>query len=250
MPKRVGSALSWGVLLALWASVTETGFVDPLFLSSPTDTFAAMFDGVTTGELLRAAMATLARAYGGFLIATLLGVPLGLMLGGMPRINAAIGGVVDAFRSMPATALFPAFLLLFGIGDTAKVAVATFVCTWAIAIYTAYGVRVAGETRRFLLRLHGTTRTQRFLDGLLRPALPNIVGGMRSALSLALVVTIGIEMIVGTTVGLGRTIYIAQLTYRIPRMYAAIMMAALLGIASNAVFAVGTRRIIHWDRVI
>ena len=216
----------------------------------PIDTARALLDGVLTGSLLRALVATLGRAYGGFVTPTVIGVPVGLMLGGLPKVKDAIGGIVDALRSMPATALFPAFLLLFGIGDTAKVAVVTFVCTWAIAIYTAYGVRVSGETRRFLLRLHQATAWQRLVDGLLLPALPNILGGIRTAISLALVVTIAIEMIVGTTVGLGQTIYVAQVTYRIPVMYAAIVLSAAAGVATNAIFSIASRRWVRWEKVI
>jgi NitT/TauT family transport system permease protein len=112
----------WLALVCIWAGVTETRIVDPLFLSSPTDTARALFDGVLSGSLLRALVATLGRAFGGFVLATVIGVPVGLMLGGLPKVKDAIGGIVDALRSMPATALFPAFLLLFGIGNTAKVA--------------------------------------------------------------------------------------------------------------------------------
>jgi len=243
------ASLPWIGLLGLWAAITEGGMVDPLFLSSPSATLTALFHGIASGDLVIAFVATMGRAYGGFLVAAAVGVPIGLVLGGVPRVNMIFGGLVDALRSMPATALFPAFLLLFGVGEKAKVSVATYVCVWAITIYTAYGVKNSGETRRFLLRLHGASPWQRFIDGLLFPALPSVVGGMRTAVSLSLVVTIGTEMLVGTQTGLGQAIYVAQVTYRIPVMYAAIVLSAVGGLASNAAFRWLSRRVVHWERL-
>lgn len=183
------SSFGWIVLLAAWALLTETGRVDPLFLSSPSQTLTALLGGLVSGELLEGLIATLFRSLSGFAIAVLLGTPLGLVLGGFAKADRVLGNVIDGLRSMPATALFPAFLLVFGIGEGSKIAVATFVCIWGMVIYTAYGVKTAGHIRRFLLRLHNVSVRQRFVDGLLFPALPSIFGGMRTTLSLALVIT-------------------------------------------------------------
>jgi NitT/TauT family transport system permease protein len=223
------------------------GLADPLFLASPSSTFRALAEGIISGSLITAALATLWRAGCGFLVASVLGIGLGLALGGVPWVRETFGGVIDAFRSMPATALFPVFLLALGIGDKAKIAVVVFVCMWAMAIYTAYGVRGASEVRRFLLRLHNAGPVQYFWDGLFLPALPNILGGMRASVSLSLVITIGTEMIVGTRYGLGQSIYMAQLTYRTPDMYAAILMSALIGFVVNRVFLAISNSLVKWE---
>jgi ABC-type nitrate/sulfonate/bicarbonate transport system permease component len=238
--------IPWLCLLLIWAMLTETRIVDPIFLSSPSTTFAALMGGIFSGELIVAVFATLARAISGFLIATLIGVPLGLLIGGLPNVNQFLGSFIDGLRSMPATALFPAFILLFGIGDAAKIAVVTFVCMWTMTIYTAYGVQDSGETRRFLLRLHKVSKLQFLLDGLFFPALPSILGGMRTSLSLTLVITIATEMIVGTTVGLGQTIFNAQILYQIPMMYAAIILSALAGMVLNFLFIAFSSKLVHW----
>lgn len=240
--------LPWVAGVALWAALTETGLVDPLFLAPPGKTAAALWRGLFgSHELSWALLYTLRRALSGFVIASLLGVPLGLLVGGVPQVDRIFGRTIDGLRSMPATALFPAFLLVFGIGEASKVAVATFVCLWALVIYTAYGVRSSGGTRRHLLRLHGVSAAQIFFDGLFYPALPSILGGMRTSLSLALVVTISVEMLIGTKFGLGQTIYIAQSTYAIPTMYAAIILAALAGILINYLFQLLTRVCVRWE---
>jgi NitT/TauT family transport system permease protein len=236
----------WITALLLWALLTETKAVDPLLLASPSDTARALLDGIGSFVLVRALGCTLLRALAGFLIATLIGVPLGLVLGGFASVNEVLGSFVDGLRSMPATALYPVFLLAFGLGDLSKIAVATFICTWAMAIYSAYGVRSSGETRRFLLRLHNVPWSQILLDGLLFPAMPSIIAGMRTVLSLAWVVTIGVEMIVGTKYGIGQAIFDAQNTFRIPLMYASIVLAALAGIGMNQFFILAAKWLTPW----
>jgi ABC-type nitrate/sulfonate/bicarbonate transport system permease component len=240
-------ALGWLVLVAIWSFLTDGGFADPLFLASPRSTFSALAEGVLSGGLVAAALATLWRASCGFLIASVVGTSIGLALGGISWVRDTLGGIVDALRSLPATALFPVFLLVLGIGDKAKIAVVVFVCMWAMAIYTAAGVREASTVRRFLLRLHDVGQLQYFWDGLFLPALPTILGGMRASISLSLVITIGIEMIVGTSSGLGQSIYMAQLTYKISDMYAAILVSAFLGFVVNRLFLFLSSRLVKWD---
>jgi NitT/TauT family transport system permease protein len=249
--QRLAPALApWGVLVLLWYLCTkgERPLIDPLFLSSPSDTLTALREGLRNAKLINAFGMTFGRALGGFLIATVIGVPLGLVLGGIAAVQRMLGNVVDALRSMPATALYPLFMFAFGSGSLSKIAVAAFVCTWAIAIYTAHGVSGSGQTRRFLLRMHRVSRTQFLLDGLLFPAMPAIIGGMRTAVSLAVVLTIGIEMIVGTTSGLGQAIFNAQNTYQIPDMYAAIVLAAVGGVLVNRGFVFFAQWLAPWSQ--
>ncbi len=238
--------LPWLLAVAVWWLITLPGGIDPLFLSSPKATLGSFVEGIRSRELLLATAATVKRVLSGLGIATVAGVAIGLLLGGYRPVRNSLGPFVDGIRSMPATALFPAFLIAFGVGDAAKIAVAAFVCTWAIAIVTADAVATTGATKQFLLRLHGTSTLQRFVDGFLMPALPSVLGAVRAAAGLALVVTVAVEMIVGTKVGLGQTIYEAQVTYRISLMYAAIGMSALAGVVLNlGLKAVGVS-VLHW----
>lgn len=245
--RRIGAGiLGWSVLLALWFFATLTRLVDPLFVASPMDTAIALSREGMSGHLLAAASLTTGLALLGFCIGVLIGVPLGLMLGGVALFRRIFGGIVDSFRSVPSTALFPIFLLFFGVGRTSKIAVAAFVCTLALAIYTAAAVPAHDSTRRFLLRLHHAPWWRRFLDGLFFPALPGVIGGMRTAVSMALVGTIANEMIIGTDLGLGRYIYDAQMTFRIPEMYAAIIVAGLVGVLLNRLLVIAVTYLVRW----
>lgn len=238
--------LGWTMVFGAWWIATGLNLVDPLFVASPGATAAALIEELSNGRLLRAAIVTTSLALAGFTIGVLLGVPMGLALGGLSWFSSSFRGVIDGIRSVPSAALFPLFLLVFGIGRASKVAIAAFVCMFALCIYTARSVPRANATRRFLLRLHRVPRWRQFLDGMFFPALNGVVGGMSSAVSMALVGTIANEMIVGTDIGLGRYIYEAQLTFRIPQMYAAIIVAGVIGIGLNQAIDGSVRRIVRW----
>lgn len=245
--RRIGTnLLGWFLLLSLWQLSTATGLADPLFVASPIETARALFEGLLSGRLVAAAALTTGLALAGFLIGVLLGVPLGLALGGIQVFRDIFGGIVDSLRSVPSTALFPLFLLFFGVGRISKVAVAAFICTLALAIYTASAVPDYNSTIRFLLRLRRVSVVRKIVDGMFFPAIPGIVGGMRTAISMALVGTLANEMIIGTDIGLGRLIFDSQMTFRIPEMYAAIVVTGCIGILINQGLVLSLGRLFRW----
>lgn len=234
------------MVLGTWWITTSVNLVDPLFVASPGATARALVDELSSGRLLQAALVTTSLALSGFAIGVLLGVPMGLALGGISWFSSSFRGVIDGIRSVPSAALFPLFLLIFGIGRASKVAIAAFVCMFALCIYTARSVPRATSTRRILLRMHKVPWRRQFIDGMFFAALNGVVGGMSSAVSMALVGTIANEMIVGTDIGLGRYIYESQMTFRIPQMYAAIIVAGVIGIGLNQIIESSVRRIVRW----
>jgi ABC-type nitrate/sulfonate/bicarbonate transport system permease component len=247
---RLGRLISpWVVAVVIWEAVCKLGLVDPLIVASPADSLIALWLGIRSGEMLWAAMHTIARAGAGFSLAVVVGIPLGLVTGASEKVDQYLGGLIDGMRSLPATALFPVFLLMFGAGDLSRIAVVWFACVWAMAVYTAYGVRFAGATRRKLLRLHNADLAVYLLDGLLLPALPNILGGARVLLSISLVVTVAIEMVVGARYGLGQSVFDAQNTFEAPRMYAAVILTAFVGILINQTFLSVIRRLFPWAQI-
>src|SRR5205814_3416310 len=128
--------------------------------------------------------------------------------------------LVDFFRSTPATAMFPLFLLIFGLGDLAKVAVAAFAAFLIIFFNTAYGVMNARQTRLLAAKVMGASRTRIFRDVLFFETLPQTFVGLRTAISLALVVIIVAEMFIGSDNGLGHRIIDMQVIFDLKQMYA------------------------------
>ena len=98
------------ILVGLWQLVVSLQLVDSLFLPGPFEVVKKLIAGLTGGEILKHLAYTMTRALLGFFLSSLLGVPLGLIIGNSPRINRLAQPSIDFFRSIPATALFPLFL--------------------------------------------------------------------------------------------------------------------------------------------
>lgn len=234
-------------LILLWAGVAKFQLVDSFFLPGPFTTAKELVELLSAGEIMQDFMATLRRVALSFGIAVIVGVPLGLVLGSKERLYRSAEFIIDFFRSTPATAMFPLFLLLFGITDKSKIAVAAFTSALIIIFNTAYGVMHAKRSRLLAAQLMGATRLQIFRWILFWESLPQTFIGLRSAVSLSLVVIIVTEMFIGTSVGLGRKIIDAQITYEIPTMYAVILLTGILGYLLNAIFIAIEKRVLHWS---
>jgi len=235
------------VVVVVWWLLTATGLVKPLFLASPLEVTSSLWYQSVDGSLFADIWATVARLVVGFLLAVALGIPTGLLLGASSRLYSAVEIPLDFFRSLPAMAVFPLFLLAFGLGDPAKIAITTWSGALIIVINTMYGVRTAKVGRQAAAKVFGASRYQVFMKVILPDALPQIVAGLRISVSLCLIVVIVSEMFMGTKAGIGMSIYNAGLLYDTPKMLAGIMVAGLVGYLLNKAFAVAERRIVHWS---
>ncbi len=149
--------------------------------------------------------------------------------------------------TLPALAIFPLLMFFFGIGNTAKIATTVFSCSLIVVVNSIYGVTNSKKTRQIVATLMEANPREIFLKVILMDALPQVFIGMRTSLSLAVVVIVVTEMFIGTTWGIGHRIFEAQLTYRVPEMYASIIIAGLLGYGLNKGFVVIEKHVIHWS---
>jgi len=235
------------LLILIWAVVAQLQFIDKFFLPGPFTTIKKLFELVVNGGILGDLSSTLGRVLLSFVIALIIGLPLGLFLGRSEKIYRSVEFIIDFFRSTPATALFPLFLLVFGITDISKIAVAAFASMLIIIFNTAYGVMNAKKSRVLAAQIMGATKVQIFRWILFWESLPQTFIGLRSAVSLSLVIIVVTEMFIGTTSGIGRKIIDSQITYEIPTMYATILLAGVVGYLLNLLFLVVEKRFLHWS---
>lgn len=245
--KQIGQPLI-GVagLLAVWEIAAQSGLVDPFLLPTVGQTVEALARGVTSGPLLGDLAGTLDRTGTSFFIACVLAVPLGVALGSSANVYRSFEFVIDFFRSTPASALFPLFMVVFGAGDTTKIAAATFGAGLVVLFNSAYGVMNARKTRILAGKVMGVGRLRLLLDIMLREAMPQIIVGMRGGVSIALIIIIVSEMLIGSSDGLGYRIYAAQVLFDMPTMYGVIFATGAVGYAFNLFFLILDRRFIHW----
>lgn len=235
------------LLILIWAVAAQLQLVDKFFLPDPFTTIGKLFQLLSNGSIISDLISTLERVALSFVIAVIIGLPLGLILGRSEKIYRSVEFIIDFFRSTPATALFPLFLLVFGITDKSKIAVAAFAAMLIIIFNTAYGVMHAKKSRVLAAQIMGATKAQIFRWILFWESLPQTFIGLRSAISLSLVIIVVTEMFIGTTSGLGRKIIDSQITYEIPTMYATILLAGIVGYLLNLLFIAVEKRFLHWS---
>jgi len=235
------------VLLLLWIIIHYSGLANPVLVPSPLSVAEAFVLGFIQGNMFYDLGVTIMRFAWGFFSAVIVGVFLGLLLGYFERLYSSVEIIIDFFRSVPATALFPLFMLFFGVGDLAKVSVVFFACSLIILVNTAYGVKNVSHLRIMLAKVLRASQTKIMLKVILPDSLPHVFAGLRIGISFALIVVVVTEMFLGTVSGLGHRIIEDQLVYKIPEMYASIIVAGLLGYILNKGFLFIERRIVHWS---
>lgn len=239
-------ALGVFALVIVWYLAVWMRVVDPVLLPSPIDTFGAMWTGMKGGKLGSDFLVTVERTVYATLIASAVSIPLGIFLGASERLYRSVEFVIDFFRSTPASAMFPLFLVLFGVGDRTKISVAAFGAALVILFNVAYGVMNARKTRLLAAKAMGASRFRILTDVMLLESLPQTFVGLRNGVSLALVIVVVAEMFIGSTDGLGNRVFEAQQLFAMPDMYAAIFAAGALGYGLNLFFLTIERRFVHW----
>jgi sulfonate transport system permease protein len=234
-------------LVAIWSLATWQQWVDPVLLPSPIATFKALWLGMNGGALGFDFVKTVYRTAASTLIAAVIAIPLGIVLGSSEKLYRSLEFVIDFFRSTPASAMFPLFLVLFGVGDETKISVAAFGAILVILFNVAYGVMNARKTRLLAAKVMGASSLRVLFDVTLLESLPQTFVGLRNGVSLALVIIVVAEMFIGSQDGLGHSVFEAQQLFEMPRMYAAIFAAGALGYGLNLFFLLIERRFVHWS---
>jgi ABC-type nitrate/sulfonate/bicarbonate transport system permease component len=234
------------LLFALWWVAAAGQWISPKLLPDPVSTLATLWGSMIDGSIWGDFLGTLKRTLGAFAVAAVLGVPAGIALGSDTRIYRAFEFAIDFFRSTPATAMFPLFLLIFGIGEESKIGVAAFSAWLVIVFNVAYGVMNARPTRILAARVMGASRARIFRDVMFFESMPQTCVGLRLGVSYALVVIIVAEMFIGSANGMGRRIIDAQQIFDLRQMYASIIATGCLGYGLNVIFLWLERRFIYW----
>ncbi|MCM3626816.1 ABC transporter permease [Paenibacillus glycanilyticus] len=236
------------VLLALvWEFAPLTGFADPAFLPPFTDVIQALWNLILSGELFHHFAASMVRSLSGFALALVIAIPLGLTIGWYPLARELLNPVMELFRNTAALALLPVFMLILGIGETSKIAIVLFACTWPILLNT---IAAVGNVDPLLIksaRSMNISSFKLFVKVILPASVPTIFTGIRMAGTGAILVLIAAEM-VGAKEGLGYLITYSQYNFEIPEMFAGILTIALLGLIINQGLSMMERKLSKWKQ--
>jgi ABC-type nitrate/sulfonate/bicarbonate transport system permease component len=232
-------------LLALWAvwSADSTVYYFPP-LTDILETFADTWLFERVGSDVVPSLTRLALGYG---IAVAAAVGLGLALGLSHRLRRALDPTVQFLRSIPPPALLPFGILVLGVGTSMKVFIIAFVCVWPVLLNTVDGVSGVDPLLRETADVYGISPRDRVLRVILPAAAPQIFAGMRTSLSLALILMVISEMVASTN-GIGYFVLQSQRSFDMPEMWSGILLLGILGYVLNAVFMIVERRVLRWHR--
>jgi ABC-type nitrate/sulfonate/bicarbonate transport system permease component len=183
----------------------------------------------------------------GYGIACVVAVVAGLALGLSRPLRRAADPIVQFLRAIPPPALLPFGILVLGVGDKMKIFIIAFVCLWPVLLNTIDGVAGVDPTLRETARVYGIRARDRLLKVTLPAAAPQIFAGMRTALSLALILMVISEMVASSN-GIGYFVLQAQRSFAIPEMWSGILLLGLLGYVLNGLFLLVERRVLRWHR--
>jgi len=228
----------WGV----WSAQAQTFYFPPLtdILEQFRDTW--LFERVGSDVL-----PSLARLGAGYALAVLVGVLAGIPLGLSRTARRAASPLVEFLRAIPPPALLPPAIVLIGIGDTMKVLIIAFVCVWPVLLNTIDGITGIDPTLNDTARVYGVRGAGRLRRIVLPAASPQIFAGMRTSLSLAVILMVISEMVASTN-GIGYFVLESQRTFAIPEMWSGIILLGILGYVLNLGFVLVERKLLRWHR--
>ncbi|MGY0233021.1 ABC transporter permease [Longispora urticae] len=233
------------LLVAVWEFVPRLELVDPTFLPPLSEVLTAWWDLARSGELWNHIEISLVRSLSGFVLAILVAIPLGLLIGWYKLVAEALSPALELFRNTSALALLPVFILILGLGETSKISLVLYACSWPILLNTISGVRGVDPLLIKSAVSLGLKPARLFQKVILPAAVPTVFTGIRLAGAYSILVLVAAEM-VGAKAGLGYLINASQFNFAVPDMYAGILTISALGLAFNQVLVTLERRFSTW----
>ncbi|TCJ22697.1 ABC transporter permease [Nocardioides jejuensis] len=229
----------------LWEVLPQLGLLDAYFIPPLHVVLGAWWDLIASGELWRHLQASLVRSGVGFVLATVLAIPIGAAIAWYRPVREFFQPVLEVFRNTAALALLPVFTLLLGIGEASKIAIITYACFFPILLSTISGVATVDPQLLRSAKVLGLSPIATFRKVVFPAAVPTIFTGIRISGAAAILVLIAAEL-VGANAGLGFLITYSNNNMLIPKMYAAILTTSVLGLAVNYGLVALERRFSRW----
>ena len=246
---RVVLGISFFVLFfAVWSVFTFGGFVSKTFLADPLTMVRSGYDLIANQGFIKDIGMTVWRVLGGFLIATVIAVPLGVLMGAYKPIEAFFEPFVSFARYLPASAFIPLLILWAGIGEAQKLSVIFIGSFFQLVLMIAVSV---GNTRRDLVEAAYTlgAADRGIVTRVLLPSsAPEIAETLRMVLGWAWTYVIVAELI-GASSGIGHMITDSQALLATDQIIFGIILIGLIGLASDFAFKALNRTLFPWARL-
>ena len=234
-------------IFGIWQLIAISGLVSTAFMPAPSAALESLRLGVADGSLVRGFLATSIRLLQGWLLASLLGVALGAVIGLSSPLRELLQPTLEFLRPLPAPALVPLAIALLGLGPSMVLLVMVFGSIWPPMLSTIQGLSLIEPRLNEVSRMLGMSRAAFIWKIGLPSALPDILAGLRVSVSIALILAVLGEMLAGQ-VGLGQTILLAARSFRSYDMFAGLILLSVLGISANLLLRLLEEKLAGWGR--
>ncbi|MPZ27075.1 MAG: ABC transporter permease subunit [Micromonosporaceae bacterium] len=227
---------------AVWAARAQSFYFPPLGTIQERFAQLWLFERVPDDLL-----PSLRRLGIGYVLCVLLGVGAGLLLGVSRVVQQAVQPLAEFLRALPAVALIPFGVLVFGFGDSMRIFIIVVGAVWPILLNTIDGVRGVDPGMLEMARAYQVGRWGRIRGIVVPAALPRVVAGMRTSLSIAIILMVVSEMVAGRD-GVGYFVLESQRRFAISDMWTGIILLGIVGYLANFLFVQAERRLLRWHR--
>ncbi|MBP3967015.1 ABC transporter permease [Paenibacillus lignilyticus] len=239
------AGFSFALLFIVWSALSYTESVNPVFLPTPDKVFVEMFKMLGTGEYWHHIGISVFRVSAGFLLACIIGIPIGIFAGTFKYGEAFVEPPMEFIRYMPAVAFIPLIMVWAGIGEWAKILLIFIGCFFQLVLMVADNTRRVSQD---LLQASFTLGAGRWkaIETVLIPAIqPQLMHTLRLILGWAWTYLVVAEL-VAVNSGLGYAIMKAQRFLNTDQIFVGIIVIGLLGLISDRIFAFLNRRLFPW----
>lgn len=238
------------ILLIAWQLIVDLGFISPRKLAPPTKIFEAFINKLTNknpdGAVLMVHFwASLKLAFSGFLLACVIGIPLGLLMGYFKAVNYFVTPIFEIVRPIPPIAWIPVMLLVFGIGITSKVAIIFLAALIPALLNSFAGIKRTSNVLINVAKTAGASRMQIFFRVCVPSAVPMIFTGVKNALSSAWMTLVAAEL-VSSSVGLGYMIQNGRLLSRSDIIIVGMFMIGVSGAIMSGLLSLVEKKVAPW----
>jgi taurine transport system permease protein len=236
-------------LIFFWWFVTYAGFIKPLFLPSPMEVISALVtmlrDGFTGVSFWEHTWISTLRVFGAFLLACVIGIPLGIAMGMSPFARGIFDPPIEFYRPIPPLAYLPLMIIWFGIDELSKVLLIFLSVLAPLVLGARAGVRSAAIEQIHAAYSFGATRWQVIRMVILPAAMPEIITAMRVGIGFGWTTLVAAEMVAATS-GLGYTVLSASRFLQTDIVIMGIVVIAIIAYAFDHLVRFVERRVVPW----
>ena len=209
-------------------------------------TFGGIYDDAFSASILIHIWKSMTRVYGGFLMAALIGVPLGLMIGRIKLLRQLLDPTINVLRPIPVTAWLPLSMIFFGLGPNAAIFLVFLGAFYPILLNTIFGVRSVDVRLFEAAAMLGCSGSAMFRQVVFPASLPSIFNGLRVAHGFAWILIVVGEM-TGVPTGLGSVIMDGRTLSRTDLVVTGMIVIGAMGFITDRLIVQISNRVLSWS---